>query len=52
MDQFIPFITEALRADGKLWVVIAVIAVVLLGWMSYLLRIGSRIRKVKNRIYR
>ncbi|WP_198174785.1 CcmD family protein [Spirosoma arboris] len=50
MDQFTTSLTEALRQDGKIWVVIVVIAIVLLGWLYYLLRIGNRVRKVKQRL--
>ncbi|MBN8825879.1 MULTISPECIES: CcmD family protein [unclassified Spirosoma] len=46
MDQ----LAEVLRQDGKIWVVVAVIGVVLSGWLYYLLRIGSRVNKVKQRI--
>jgi hypothetical protein len=42
-------ITEVLRSDGKLWVVIVVIMVVLTGWLYYLLKIGSRINKVRRK---
>lgn len=40
-------ITEALRSDGKLWIV--VIMIVLLGWLYYLLKIGGRINKVRKK---
>jgi hypothetical protein len=46
MDQ----LTELLRSDGKIWVVIVVIGVVLSGWLFYLVRIGHRKEKVKRRI--
>ncbi|WP_461095406.1 CcmD family protein [Spirosoma gilvum] len=46
MDQ----LTELLRSDGKFWVVIAVMGVVLLGWLFYLVRIGHRKDKIKRRI--
>lgn len=42
-------LTEALRSDGKLWVVIVVIMIVLLGWLYYLLKIGGRINKVRKK---
>ncbi|GAB3754802.1 hypothetical protein GCM10028817_22110 [Spirosoma pomorum] len=43
-------LTDLLRQDGKLWVVVAVIAVILSGWLYYLLGIGKRVDKVKHRI--
>ena len=46
MDQ----LAELLRQDGKIWVVVAVISVVLLGWLYYLLRIGKRTGEIKRRI--
>ncbi|WP_461093887.1 CcmD family protein [Spirosoma gilvum] len=46
MDQ----LAEILRQDGKIWVVVAVISIVLAGWLYYLLRIGSRVSKVKRRV--
>lgn len=48
MDQ----LTELLRQDGKIWVVVAVIGVVLLGWFVYLVGIGHRVSKVKRRVIR
>ncbi|WP_461094090.1 CcmD family protein [Spirosoma gilvum] len=45
MDQ----LTEFLRQDGKLWVVIAVMGVVLVGWLAYLVGIGHRVSKIKRR---
>ncbi|CAN5221136.1 hypothetical protein BH09BAC4_BH09BAC4_40430 [soil metagenome] len=42
-------ITEALRSDGKLWVVIVVVMIVLIGWLYYLLKIGGRINKVRKK---
>ena len=46
MDQ----LTELLREDGKIWVVVAVITVVLSGWLYYLLKIGNRVNTVKRRV--
>ncbi|WP_405511774.1 CcmD family protein [Spirosoma sp. KNUC1025] len=43
-------LTELLREDGKIWVVVAVVSVVLLGWLFYLLRIGRRVHKIKRRV--
>lgn len=43
-------LTTLLRTDGKIWVVVAVVGVVLLGWLYYLLRIGHRIDRVRRRL--
>ncbi|WP_232073981.1 CcmD family protein [Spirosoma aureum] len=43
-------LTEILRADGKIWVVVVVIGVVLSGWLYYLLGIGNRVHKIKRRV--
>ncbi|WP_246859313.1 CcmD family protein [Spirosoma sp. KCTC 42546] len=43
-------LTEILREDGKIWVVVVVIGVVLSGWLYYFLRIGSRVNRVKRRM--
>ena len=45
MDQ----LTELLRQDGKIWVVVAVMGIVLVGWLAYLVRIGHRVSKIKRR---
>lgn len=45
MDQ----LTELLRQDGKIWVVVAVMGIVLLGWLVYLVGIGHRVSKIKRR---
>ncbi|WP_236668622.1 CcmD family protein [Hymenobacter rubidus] len=42
-------LTDFLRSDGKLWVVLLVIAIILLGWLFYVLQIGSRVRKLEQR---
>lgn len=47
MDQ----LTELLRQDGKIWVVVAVMGIVLLGWLMYLVGIGHRVSKVKKRTH-
>lgn len=48
MDQ----LTELLRQDGKIWVVVAVMGIVLVGWLVYLVGIGHRVSKVKRRASR
>lgn len=47
MDQ----LTELLRQDGKIWVVVAVMGIVLFGWLIYLVGIGHRVSKVKKRAH-
>ncbi|WP_460500639.1 CcmD family protein [Hymenobacter agri] len=42
-------LTDFLRSDGKLWVVMLVVGIVLSGWLFYILRIGSRVRKLEKR---
>lgn len=43
-------LTALLRTDGKIWVVVAVVGVVLIGWLYYLLRIGHRIDRARRRL--
>jgi hypothetical protein len=50
MDQLLASLTEVLRRDGKIWVVAVVVAIVLLGWLVYLVRIGHRVHKVERRV--
>ncbi|OJV22565.1 MAG: hypothetical protein BGO21_05250 [Dyadobacter sp. 50-39] len=42
-------VSQALRQDGKLWVVIAVIAVVLAGITFYLSRLQRKVNRLKGR---
>ncbi|SEJ84003.1 hypothetical protein SAMN05216327_12350 [Dyadobacter sp. SG02] len=42
-------VSELLRQDGKLWVVITVIAVVFAGLIYYTTRMNRRINRLKNR---
>ncbi|QMW04171.1 CcmD family protein [Spirosoma foliorum] len=42
-------LTELLRSDGKLWVVVTVVLIVLLGWFFYLLRTGHRVDKIRKK---
>jgi hypothetical protein len=39
-----------MRSDGKLWVVIAVITIILLGLIYYIRQIARRVAKIKTRI--
>jgi CcmD family protein len=39
---------DRLRADGKIWVVVAVIAVTFLGIVLYLVRLDSKISKLEK----
>ena len=41
---------DAFRSDGKIYVVIAVILVILIGLFSFLFRIDSKISKIENRL--
>lgn len=41
---------DAFRSDGKIYVVIAVILVILIGLFSFLFRIDSKISKLENRL--
>lgn len=45
-------LTELLWQDGKLWVVVVVIMIVLAGWLYAFLQIGRRAQKVKQRLKR
>lgn len=42
-------VSDLLRQDGKLWVVITVIAVVFTGLIYYITRMNQRINRLKNR---
>ncbi|SOD92190.1 CcmD family protein [Spirosoma fluviale] len=48
MDQ----LTDLLRQDGKIWVVVAVMGIVLIGWLVYLVGIGHRVSKIERRAHR
>lgn len=39
---------DAFRADGKIWVVITVIAIIFVGILAYLARLDVRLRKVEK----
>lgn len=41
---------DRLRADGKIWVVVAVIAAVFAGIIIYLIRLDSQIGKVEKEV--
>lgn len=41
---------DAFRADGKIYVVIAVILVILLGLFTFLFRLDSKVTKLENRL--
>lgn len=41
---------DSFRSDGKIYVVIAVILVILIGLFSFLFRIDSKISKLENRL--
>ncbi|SDE60721.1 CcmD family protein [Dyadobacter soli] len=42
-------VSDLLRQDGKLWVVVTVIAVVFTGLFYYIFRLNQRINRLKNR---
>jgi len=39
---------DALRNDGKIWVVVVVILIILIGLFLYLWRLDNRIKKIEN----
>ena len=39
---------DALRADGKIWVVVCTLLIVLAGFLLYLIRLDSRISKLEK----
>ena len=41
---------DRLRADGKIWVVVAVIAVVFAGIITYLIQLDRKIGKLENEV--
>lgn len=41
---------DSLRADGKIWVVAGVFAIVMLGMLVYLLRLESKVGKLEKRM--
>ncbi len=41
---------DAFRADGKIYVVIAVILVILLGLFAFLFRLDTKVSKLENRL--
>lgn len=41
---------DQLRADGKIWVVVAVIAIVFIGIVAYLVRLDSKIGKLEREV--
>lgn len=41
---------DQLRADGKIWVVVAVIAIVFVGIVIYLVRLDSKIGKLEREV--
>lgn len=41
---------DALRADGKIWVVVAVVGIILIGFIVYLFTVDSKLSKLESRI--
>lgn len=44
-----PEMADALRQDGKFWVVVGVFVVVMVGMFAYLLRLEGKVRKLEER---
>jgi hypothetical protein len=47
-----PEMADGLRADGKIWVVVGVILIVLAGLLGYLIRLDRRIGRAERRLDR
>lgn len=47
-----PEMADALRADGKFWVVVIVIALVTAGMFAYLFRLEGKMRRLEERLGR
>ncbi len=45
-----PAMATGLRADGKIWVVVGVIAIILLGLLAYLVSLDRRIAKAEAQV--
>jgi len=43
-------LSDYMRSDGKLWVVIAVITIIFIGLIYYIRQIARRVGKIKGRI--
>jgi hypothetical protein len=41
---------DLMRADGKIWVVVGVIALVFAGIVTYLIRLDSKISKIEKEL--
>ncbi|MEJ7645988.1 MAG: CcmD family protein [Chryseolinea sp.] len=41
---------DALRADGKIWVVVAIIVVILAGLVAYLFLLDKKVKKLENQL--
>lgn len=41
---------DQLRADGKIWVVVTVVAVVFAGIAAYLFKVDSKVRKIEKEL--
>ena len=50
MAQQYAEMADKLRADGKIWVVVAVIATVFFGIIAYLIRLDSKIGKLEQEV--
>lgn len=43
-----PAMADGLRADGKIWVVVGVILIVVAGLLAYLVHLDRRVRKAED----
>ncbi len=41
---------DGLRADGKIWVVVAVVGIILIGFLVYLFTVDSKLNKLEDRM--
>lgn len=41
---------DQLRADGKIWVVVTVVAVVFAGIAAYMFKVDSKVRKIEKEL--
>ena len=41
---------DALRADGKIWVVVTIIVVILAGLVAYLFLLDRKVKKLENQL--
>jgi CcmD family protein len=49
-DKDIPIMSDAMRADGRIYVVVAVVATIFAGIIVYLINLDSKISKLEKQI--